>query len=378
MTPTPNDIETFRESVREFIGAEFEPEAAGGQFPAGENEAKRRFLAKLAERGWLGLDWPIEYGGQGLSEIYRVVLQEELDYLGLPSLSVEMGVGHVIARHGSEALKREYLPRIVAGRLNVALALSEPEAGSDLAGLRLRATRDGDEFVLDGQKMWTSAAHFADVIWLACRTNSSAPKHKGISILIVDTQSQGIEVRPLYTMGDHRTNLVYFSGVRVPISRLVGEVDRGWDYLVDALDYERLGFPFGGLQRDFDEFVAWAREDANWARPDVRELAARLSVRVEGARTHLDRACARTAEGLSPTIDVTMLKIALTETRQDMANDILDVLGPAGVLRSGNDAPMRARFEQAWRREIINTIAGGANELMRNILARRHLGLPIK
>ncbi|MGH9035564.1 MAG: acyl-CoA dehydrogenase family protein [Acidimicrobiia bacterium] len=374
------DVEAFREEVRRLLEVEADPIIPSQSvFPQMDTPEKRAFVAKLAARGWLGLTWPPEYGGGGRNEIYRLVLQEELEYAGMPSMSIEVGmVGQTLIRHASEEMKREFLPRIAAGELNIALGYSEAQAGSDLAALELRAERDGEGFVLNGQKMWTSAAHFADLVWLACRTDPAAPRHHGISLFLVDLDSPGIEVQRIDTMGGHRTNLVFFTDVAVPASRLVGEVDRGWTYIVDALDYERLaGFPFGGLQRDLDELVAWARDTGAVDDPDIRRLLAQLSVRVDGARTHLLRGYDRVSRHEVPTYEATMLKVALTELRQDMADAVLDALGPPGLLRENDPAaPLAGRFEHNWRLEIITTIAAGTNEIQRTILARGHLGLP--
>jgi 3-oxocholest-4-en-26-oyl-CoA dehydrogenase alpha subunit len=232
--------------------------------------------------------------------------------------------------------------------------------------------------VVNGQKMWTSAAHFAELIWLACRTDPDAPRHEGISLLLADLDSPGIEIRPIPTMADHQANTVFFTDVRVPADRLVGEENKGWSYILDALDYERLGgLPFGGLQRDLDEIVAWAREDGRMGDPSVRRMVARLAVAVDGARAHLLRAYDRVSRHEVPTVEATMLKVSMTELRQAMADTMVDALGPAGLLRGADDAaPVGGRFEHNWRSEIITTIAAGANELQRDILARQHLGLP--
>ncbi len=276
-------------------------------------------------------------------------------------------------------MKARYLPRIVAGELNIALGYSETEAGSDLANLQLRAVPDGADYVINGQKMWTSGAHFADLIWLACRTDPDAPRHRGISLFLVDNNAPGMAIQAIDTMGDHRTNVVFFDDVRVPADRLVGELHRGWDYIVDALDYERVtGFPFGGLQRDVDELVAWARADpGRWADPSVRHSVASISALVEGARTHLDRCADVMSRGEVPMVDATMLKVALTEARQEIADRVIDLVGAPALLHAGEPgSTIDGRFEHNWRAEIITTIAGGANEIQRNIIARRHPGLP--
>jgi 3-oxocholest-4-en-26-oyl-CoA dehydrogenase alpha subunit len=382
-TPGPApDLDAFREEVRAFIEEHFDPVIpTQGPFPQADTPQKAAFIKKLAAQGWLGLDWPIEHGGKGRDEAYQVILQEELEYVGHPSLSIEVGMmGTTLIRNGSPELKREILPRIVSGELSIALGYSEPEAGSDLANLQLRAMRDGDNFILNGEKMFTSGAHFAEMIWLAVRTNPDVPKHQGISLFLVDTNGPGIDVSKVDTMADHQTNMVHFSDAVVPASRLVGDVDKGWRYIMEALDYERLkGFSFGGLQRDLDELVAWSRQDSRWDDPRVRRLVAKCAVGIEGARTHFTRSFDRLLRHEVPTIEATMLKVALTETRQNNTEAIVNLLGAAGLLREEvADAPMSGRFELRWRAGIIDTIAGGANEIQRNILASRHLGLPTR
>lgn len=372
------DVEEFREQVRTFIEAEYDPTLVKGPFPQADTPRWSGFVRRLGLKGWLGISWPEEYGGLGLDSIYQMVLREELEYMGMPTLSKELIVGKTLLRHGGEDVKATFLPRLLRGELTVALGYSEPEAGSDLASLRLRADPDGEEFVLNGQKMWTSGAHFADVIWLACRTEVDAPKHEGISIFLVDNRSPGIEVAPIWTMGGERTNMVFFTDVRVPASRLIGELNRGWSYIVEGLEDERLGgFPFGGLQRDLDEFVAWARHSA-WADPGVRRSVADAAVAVEATRAHRLRALEAISRGEVPSaVDASMMKVALTERRQWMADCVIDALGPAGLLdEQASDAPMDGRFELNWRCEVVSTIAGGANEVQRNIIARSHLGLP--
>ncbi len=375
------DAEAFREEVRAFLEAEFDPVIPDqGPFPQPDTPEKAAFLKKLAAKEWLGLSWPVEYGGHALPEVFSVVLQEELEYARMPSLCIEIGmIGRTLIRNGSEAIKREFLPRIIRAEISIALGYSEPQAGSDLAGLELRADRDGDEFVLNGQKMWTSGAHFADYIWLACRTKPGSKRHDGITLMLVDNRSPGMEIQRIDTMGDHQTNMIYFNEVRVPASRVVGEIDRGWSYIVEALDYERLqGLGYSGLLRDTDELIAWARADeARWNDKDVRRLIARTAVRAEGVRCHLLNALEILHRDEVPTIEATMLKVAATETRLRLADQVIDMLGPVGLLkREEPGAQMRGRFELNWRAEIICPIAGGANEIQRNIVAGRALHLP--
>ncbi len=376
----PPPLDAFREEVRTFIEREMDPVIPlQGPFPQADTSEKRVFLEKVGARGWLGLTWSPEYGGRGWGAEYQNVLHQELEYAGLPTASIESAmVGPTLARHGSEELKRRFLPAIASGALSVALGYSEPEAGSDLANLSLCARRDGDDYVLDGQKMWTSAAHFAHVIWLAARTDPDAPKHRGISILVVDANSPGITVSAIETMHDHRTNVVYFEGVRVPRNRLVGEENAGWKYLLEALDLERLtAFPVGNLRRDLDELTAWVRDTPLVGDPVVMRMLAEEAIAVEASLGHLDEAIEMLVAGESPARPATMLKVAVTECRQNLANRVLDLCGPRGALsRDDPRAVLAGRFENAWRGEIVTTIAGGANEIQRDLIARRHLGLP--
>jgi len=375
----PPDVERFRERLRAFIEDAYEPTLASRGHPQTNLPDQRAFARLLGSEGLLGLSWPVEYGGQALDPVYQLTLQHELEYMSLPAFSVEIGmVGQVLMRWGSHELKKEFLPRIVAGELVIALGYSEPAAGSDLASLELRATRDGDEFVLNGQKLWTSLVEHADVIWLACRTNVDAPKHAGISILMVDTDTKGIEVQPVYTMGDGRTNLVFFTDARVPASRLVGEVDRGWKYIVEALDYERLGaLRFGQLARDVDELIAWSRTPERRDEPAVQRVVPEASIALESVRCHLLRGLGAISDGEVPTVDATMMKVSLSEARQAIADAVVELLGPPGLLSAPSpEAVMGGRFEFNWRSDVVATIVGGANEIQRNILARRHLKLP--
>ena len=378
-TPAPS-LEAFREQVRVFLEREIDLEAAQQNLnPQRESPEKARFLERLGEIGWLGLDWPVEYGGHGLDQTYQVVFQDELEYAHMPTASIDTAMlGRTLMRHGSEQLKREFLPRIVKGQISLAIGYSEPNAGSDLANLSLRAERVGDEYVINGQKMWTSGAHYCDYIWLACRTDPNAPRHDGISLLLIDNNLPGMQIQRIETMGDDRTNMVYFDDVRVPASRLMGEENRGWRYVLEALDFDRLqcqGVSY--LLRDLDELIGWARADvARWSDPALRRLVARHAVQVECARCHLIDGMEVLARGEVPRMEGSMLKVVTTEERQDLAEDVINYLGPRGVLQGTPNAPIDGLFERNWRAEIKGTITTGANEVQRNILAKRFLRLP--
>src|SRR5579884_1234437 len=258
---TPSQ-EAFRQELRDFLREEL-PKVK--DTPEGEmfGAFSQPFSKKLAERGWIGLAWPKEYGGQELGHIERTIFTEEMVLHEAPTayhFIAERQMGPSLIRHGTEEQKRFFLPRIASADVSYSIAMSEPGAGSDLANVQTRAVRDGDEYVVNGQKIWTSNAHLADWMWLVCRTDPNAPKHRGISILLVDMKSPGISVRPLINMaGTHGFNEVFFDSVRVPRKNLVGEENRGWYVVAENLDYERSGIErvaaTGGLYRELVEYV---------------------------------------------------------------------------------------------------------------------------
>jgi alkylation response protein AidB-like acyl-CoA dehydrogenase len=314
------------------------------------------------------------------------VLTETLSRYGAPQPGKGVGiVGKTIIRHGSDQLKREFLPQIIRGEIEFAIGYSEPQAGSDAANMQLKAVRDNVRggWVLNGQKVWTTSAHFADWYWVGARTNPDARKHKGISLLLIPMDHPGLTIRPTWTIGDERTNEVFFDDVFVPDEYVVGQVDHGWTYICEALDLERFAMmPVGPLEKKLEalvEHVRNARRDGRPLRqdPEVRARIARLATDLEVSRMLQRRVISEALGDGIPTTSSSQYKLFMNETGQRVADAALDLLGADGQLKPGQEgAPIGGRFERSYRYTVVDTIGGGASEIQKNIIARRGLGLP--
>jgi alkylation response protein AidB-like acyl-CoA dehydrogenase len=263
------------------------------------------------------------------------------------------------------------------------IGYSEPGAGSDAANMQLKATKVEGGWRLDGQKIWTTSAHFADYYWLGARTDPAAPKHKGITLFLIPMDAPGLTIRPTWTIGDERTNEVFFDGVFAPDACVVGEVNRGWSYICEALDLERFAMmPIGPLEMKLEALVGRLREARRDGRPlredpSVRARTARLVAELEVARMLQRRAISAAVKGRIPTVESSMYKLFMNETGKRRANAALDLLGPEAQLRAGeSEAPLAGRFERSYRYTVVDTIGGGTSEIQKNIVARRGLGLP--
>lgn len=367
--------DTFRRDLTSFLAEELgEGRGTGG--------TERAFSKKLAARGWIGLAWPKEYGGRGLGAMEQMIYTEEMILANAPRgyhFTAERQVGPSLIRHGTEQQKREWLPRIMGADVSFALGLSEPGAGSDLASVTTRADRDGDEYVVSGQKIWTSNAHLSDAIWLVVRTDQAAPKHRGISCLMVDLESPGISIRPLADMtGGHHFNEVFFDQVRVPVDRRVGEENHGWYLLAEHLDFER-----SGIERLIDlEFIfhdvveaARSRSREGLLRPPVRAELAELALELEVGRLMCYRVAWMQSAGLVPNAEASSAKVFGTEWSQRMMATATKVLG-MGAAASGEESGLATTVRFGYLNAVSRTIAGGTSEVQRNIIATRGLGLP--
>ena len=375
----------FEREVNDFLAVEWSAEVRHRIDAAPDRYAmEREFRRKLAERGWLTMSWPREYGGQERSYEEQYLFQEALNYVGAPGATVGVQqVGPTLMTFGTDEQKEAFLPRIAKGEIDFALGYTEPDAGTDLASLQLRAVRDGDDYVLNGIKRFTSAAHRAEYVWLAARTDPSAPKHRGISMFLVDLQTPGITVRPIWTMGSGRTNEVYWEDVRIPADALVGEENRGWYYAAHALDFERVSiFTVSGVRAVFDALMRWAREAGpDGARPiddaHVSRTLADYKVQIEVLQMLAYRNLGMIKRGEHPNHEASEVKIFSTELMQRILHTGTKLLGPYGQLTPESErAPLGGRIEQGYLAAVMPTFGAGSNEVMRNIIATRGFGLP--
>jgi 3-oxocholest-4-en-26-oyl-CoA dehydrogenase alpha subunit len=371
--------------VRAFIKKEATPEMLAetrqlGQIYGGPEG--RKFIQKFAAKGWLTPNWPKEFGGMGASEMVTYIIRDEMAYARVPSVFVAAHMaGPTILRVGNEELKKEYLPRIARGEVEFALGYTEPQAGSDLVALKIRAEDKGDFFLINGQKTFNTHCHVADYHWLAARTDFEVPKHKGVSMIIVDLKSPGITIRPLITMAGWRTNEVYYDDVVVPKKSLVGEKNKGFYYLMAALDFERM-VPPGLYRRLFDEIVQYAKETVVDGKhlsqkPLIRQKLSQLAVELEVTRLLYYQLAHMLDKGTIPNYQSSMEKMFATEVAQRVANTGMEVMGLCGQLKEGSRwAPLAGRVEHFYRWSVVETVYAGTSEIQRNIIAMRGLGLP--
>ena len=385
---TPEQLEFVKE-VEEFLDANDDPEVFDvtreNMAQIVDTPARRAFMAEMGAQGWLGITWPEEYGGTAGEGIYEYLLNEALAARGGPQIGKGVGIiGKTIISHGSEKMKQEFLPKILRNDVEFAVGYSEPNAGSDAASMKLKATRDGDGWRLNGQKTWTTSAHFAEWYWVGARTDPEAPKHAGITLFLVPLDQPGITVKAIWTMGDERTNEVYLDDVWVSDDYVVGELNHGFQYISEALDLERFTmFTFSPIAQRLDlltEYVVSAERDGEPLKDDavVRARIAQLHTQAEVARVlGLKFVAASTSGGAPPTSEASEYKLFTTEYSRRLANASMDIGGPGTQLRVHNEeAPMAGRAESTYRYTVIDTIGGGASEIQKNIIARRKLGLP--
>ena len=382
--------EVLRQQLREFFKQELPDDrqlAEDEVDSEGEWQFVRQFQKKLASRGWLVPHWPKQYGGADLGIMEQVIMREETAYHRAPLLDI-FGVnmlGPVLMMFGSEEQKREYLPGIASAEVTWCQGYSEPEAGSDLASLQTRAVRDGDDYVINGQKIWTTNAHRAEWMFMLARTDPEAPKHKGISFLIVPMSSPGITVQPLINMTDrHGFNEVFFEDVRVPAKGLVGEENRGWYVGAALLDFERSSIGNAAAsRRSLDELVRYCREGSGNGKPLIAETVVRnrlaeIAIETEMGRFLSYRVASIQARGEVPNMEASVAKVYNSELSQRLAGTGVEIMGLYGQVRpeSKKWARLRGEFTMSYMMTLGISIAGGTSEIMRNIIAQRGLGLP--
>jgi alkylation response protein AidB-like acyl-CoA dehydrogenase len=375
-------VQELRAYFAEVVTDELLDEVAGTE---GGGPLYTKALRRMAADGWLGIGWPKEFGGQGRSAIEQYVFFDEVQRAGFPIPFLTLcTVGPTLMKYGTDEQKAKFLPPILRGEMHFAIGYSEPGAGTDLAALRTRAVRDGDDYVVDGQKVFTSLAEYADYVWLAVRTDPDAPRHKGISILMVDTKSNGFSLSPIHTLGENRTNATYYEGVRVPVANRVGRENEGWKLITTQLNHERVALSSPGpVDRFVEETTAWAREtrrsdgrrviDEPWVQANLAR--ARASVQVLRLLTwrqawNIDRGRLDPAESST-------VKVFGSESFIRIYSALLEVLGQEGYLKDGSPgARLRGRIERFYRTSIVLTFGGGTNEVQRDIIATTGLGMP--
>jgi len=379
--------EKFRKEFNEFLDKEMTPEIARQNCtdlclgPEG-----REFARKMGAKGYLGAGWPEEYGGTGGSPMLEVILIKELALRGahVPNEFARLMCGHTILKYGSEEIKREFIPRIARGEIEFALGYTEPQAGSDLAALEMRAVEEGDYYIVNGQKMFNTGCHYADYHWLAVRTNPDAvKKHQGISLFVVDMDSPGVTINPIQTMSTLRTNEVFYDNVRVPKSRLVGEINRGFSYVIDALNNERLTlYPLeflypviSGLTRYVQETTCNGKSLAE--DPIIRRKLAQLRICYEVGRVLQMRTHWMICHGAPVTYESMVSKIFSTEFQKRLSKIGVELLGLYGQLTEASKfAPLKGQIELLYRASILPTLGAGSSELSKNIIAQWGLGMP--
>ncbi|MFE6934450.1 acyl-CoA dehydrogenase family protein [Streptomyces sp. NPDC057699] len=342
----------------------------------------REVVKRLGSDGWLGIGWPTEYGGQGRPVEDQYVFFDEVQRAGLPFPFVTVNtVGPTLMAHGSEEHRKRFLPGILSGDIVFAIGYTEPGAGTDLASLTTRAVRDGDTYVVDGSKIFTSGANTADYVWLAARTDPEAPQHKGISILIVPTTDDGFSWSPIRTVGGMVVTATYYSGIRVPAGDVVGEVDGGWRLITAQLNHERIGLAAlgGRMIQLWEQVLERSREDGTAEIPWVRQEFARTYARLEAMRLMNWKMTAAVARDELTGADAGAAKAYGTETHIDVQRGLTQILGAAGRIRPESPgAALAGQIEQLSRQGIVNTFGGGVNEILRDMVATQGLGLPRK
>jgi alkylation response protein AidB-like acyl-CoA dehydrogenase len=377
--------EAFRQEIRKFVEKELDSKITE-EFESGVYNGKHTwdFVRKLGRKRWLVPSWPGKYGGLGAPFTYTYILREEIARKQeLPPLYGAYTAGPTILLYGNEEQKSFYLPGIASGEIEFAIGYSEPEAGSDLAAVKLRATETTDGYILDGQKLFSSGAHYAQYHLILARTDPDAPKHEGLSVFIADLKSRGITQDPIYCLGATKTNSVYYDSVFVPKSNLLGEKNRGWTYIRAALDYERASMhSVTGLDAAFNELIRYVRQMEHnnkpvYTMPTIRDRLARLAVEIEVVRMFSYRIVWLQSAGLIPTYESDMLKLFQTETLQHLYSMAMEILGLYGILdRRDEGAPLGGHFQNLYQRSMLETVAGGSSEIERSVIARRGYKLP--
>ena len=377
----------FRQEVRDFLEEELRQGSFKPRCDAWIMAYDPEFTKRVAQKGWIGLTWPKEYGGQGRSFIDRLILTEEMLRYGAPAAChwfADRQIGGSLLAFGTEEQKREILPKIIRGEAYVGLGMSEPEAGSDLASLKMQAVEDGDDYIINGQKTWTSGGSHMNWIYLVVRTDPEAPKHRGISEFIVETTLPGITIHPIIDItGSEAWNEVFFDGVRIPKKYLIGEKNRGFYQILEQLDYERSGMErLMGNYPLFDAIIQFAKETKRNGKPLcqdslIRHKLAQLQIEFEIGRLLIYRVALVMDEGRAPNWESAMAKAYGTAFEQYLASTAIEILGLYGQLSpESKRVPVQGMAYHSYLSSKGYSLQAGTSEILKNILALRKLGLP--
>ena len=355
--------------------------ASTGEF--GDAEVYKEVIRQIGHDGWLGIGWPEEYGGQDRSMMDQLIFTDEAAIAGVPIPYLTLNtVGPTIMRFGTDAQKKEILPKILRGEMHFSIGYSEPGSGTDLASLQTRARLEGDEWVINGQKMWTSLIQYADYVWLACRTDPDLPRHKGLSMILVPTDSPGFSFTPVHTVAGVGTSATYYEDVRVPRDNLVGELNGGWALMTNQLNHERVALTSAApVTHSIRLVTEWAQQtrnpdgsrviDAEW----VQVLLGRAHARADMLKL-LNWQLASASTDLSPA-DASATKVYGSEMATEVYRSLMEIVGPKAVVTGDSPgAVLRGRLERYYRSSLVMTFGGGTNEIQRDIIGYVGLGLP--
>ncbi|CAA9374929.1 MAG: Acyl-CoA dehydrogenase, Mycobacterial subgroup FadE26 [uncultured Nocardioidaceae bacterium] len=380
--------ERLRSELREYFAALVTPEvraalsASTGEF--GDTESYKSVIRQLGQDGWLGIGWPQEWGGQDRSMVDQLIFSDAAAVAGVPVPYLTLNtVGPTIMRYGTAEQKEQMLPAILKGELHFSIGYSEPDSGTDLASLKTRARREGDEWVINGQKMWTSLIQYADWIWLACRTDPDLPRHKGLSMILVPADAEGFSYTPVHTVAGVSTSATYYENVRVPLDNLVGELNGGWSLMTNQLNHERVALTSAApLQHSIAQVREWAQQTKN---PDGSRVIDSEWVQIALGRAHARaemlalmnwKIAASAGADLSPA-DASATKVYGSETATEVYRALMEVVGPNSIVHADSPAAvLRGRLERYYRSSLVMTFGGGTNEIQRDIIGMVGLGLP--
>jgi alkylation response protein AidB-like acyl-CoA dehydrogenase len=377
----------FRDDLRayfdEMMSGALTEELSSGAMEGGGPEF-RKAMKQMGRDGLLGISWPKEYGGQERSPVEQFIFADEVQAAGFPLPFLTLNtVGPTLREYGNEDQRRYFCPRILAGELFFAIGYSEPGAGTDLASLQTTARRDGDDWVINGQKMWTSLAQYSDYVWLAARTDPAAKKHRGLSIFLVPTNADGYSRQTIHTVGGVSTNATFYDDVRVPAENLIGGENNGWRLITGQLNHERISLmTVGRMRRDLAAVAEWARAtridgervvDKGW----VQQNLARIHAKTQVLRLMNWKQAWAAEKGQPQMADSSAIKVFGSELQMEAYRALMEVLGTAGILGKGSPgAVLQGKLESSYRNGLILTFGGGTNEVQRDIIAMAGMGMP--